>query len=483
MASAEIVPFAKTGGLADVVGALSQTLASSGAKVNLAMPAYRAVIANFLAKQKPSTTLAIRIGDKIVGVQLYKKRIGRSLNAFFIRADEYFDRECLYGDDSGDYSDNAERFAFFSRAVLEVATITRSKIIHLHDWQAAPTAAFLRLQPERYPALSDTRVVLTIHNLSYQGLFGTDHWPALDLDWRHFNPSQFEFWGKINYLKSGIATAHRLTTVSPTYALEIQQDGGGFGLEGLLRERAEDLSGILNGIDYEVWNPNTDSYIKERFGATDASGKTECKRFLQDCYGLEPDPNVPIACVVTRLVEGKGLELIMDISQQLLMKDVQLLVLGRGERRYEEYFMELARKNTGRVGTRIAFDEAAAHQMIAGADILLMPSKREPCGLTQMYAVRYGTVPIVRRTGGLADSVEPYDATNHRGTGFVFDDFSGKDLVEAVDRALSVYHNEIEWKSLVHRAMTADHSWDRSMRQYLRLYQDQLQNQSIHRSG
>ena len=476
MASAEIVPLAKTGGLADVVGALSHALASSGVNVNLVMPAYRAIIGNFLAGEKPYRLVNVRIAERVVSGQLYKKRIGPSLNAFFVRADEYFNRKCLYGDESGDYPDNTERFAFFSRVVLEVAGITHSKILHLHDWQAAPAAAFLKLQPERYPELSQTKTILTIHNLSYQGLFSSDHWPSLDLDWRHFNPSQFEFWGKINYLKAGLASADRLTTVSPTYAREIQQDDLGFGLEGLLRERSRDLSGILNGIDYEVWNPETDPYVTKRYTSEDLSGKIACKHFLQECYGLKLDQNVPLACIVTRLVEGKGLELVMEDAQRLLAKDIQLVVLGRGESKYETFFRALASRNPGRAGTKIAFDEAAAHQTIAGSDILLMPSKREPCGLTQMYAARYGTIPVVRSTGGLADSVAQYDAKGSSGTGFLFDDFSGNALDESIDQTLSVFRQKSEWEIFARRAMSANHSWNRSMQDYLRLYLNLLQN-------
>jgi starch synthase len=476
MASSEIVPFAKTGGLADVVGALSYALAQQGAEVNLVMPAYREVIGKHLAGLKPYREINIHIGSRVVDGQLYKKVMSVSLTAYFVRADDYFDRECLYGDESGDYPDNAERFAFFSRAVLEVARITHSKIIHLHDWQAAPAAAFLKIQPERYAELSAAKVFLTIHNLAYQGLFSNDHWPSLDLDWRHFNPSQFEYWGKINYLKSGLVAADRLTTVSPTYAREIQQDGGGFGLEGVFRGRFKDLTGILNGIDYAVWNPETDSYINNHFSSDDLSGKSACKAFIQECYGLKPDPSVPLACVVTRMVEGKGLELIMEAAQRLLKQDVQLVVLGRGNPQYETFFSDLASRNSGRVIAKIIFDEAAAHQLIAGADILLMPSEREPCGLTQMYAARYGTIAVVRRTGGLADSVEPFDPVLHRGTGFLFDDFSADSLLESIEQALSVFSHKTEWEALIRRAMAADHSWNRSMQEYLRLYRGLTQD-------
>ncbi|XUW99642.1 MAG: glycogen synthase GlgA [Dehalogenimonas sp.] len=471
MASAEIVPFAKTGGLADVVGALSRVLANSRIKVNLLMPAYRSVMATVLKNDRPSRFFEIPVGNRTVTGQLYQKQIDPFLDAYFIRADEYFDREYLYGDRSGDYPDNAERFAFFSRVILEVAELTMSSIIHLHDWQTAPAAALLKMQLGKYPALSTSRTVLTIHNLCYQGLFGTEHWQSLNLDWQCFNPA-FEFWGKINFLKSGLVAADRLTTVSPTYALEIQEPGGGFGLEGVLKERSRDLSGILNGIDYTAWNPETDPVIEKNFSQFNLSGKSDCKRFLQSCYGLPSGPSTPLACLVTRLVGGKGLELVIEAAESILARGIQLVILGKGEPRYENFFCDLVQRHPGQTGIKIAFDEGAAHQVIAGADILLMPSEREPCGLTQMYALRYGTIPIARRTGGLADSVEPY--TGYQGTGFVFDHYSGKDFLGCVERALSVYHRKSDWEKLVSRAMAADHSWDNSMGQYIQLYLDLL---------
>ena len=470
MAASEIVPFAKTGGLADVVGALSGALASSGVQVNLVMPAYRAIVKNLLLGRKPHRKLSICIDERIVTGLQYKKNLGPLLNIYFIRADEYFDRDCLYGDSSGDYPDNAERFAFFSRAALEVAELTHSNILHLHDWQAAPAAAFLKLQSEKYPRLSATRTILTVHNLAYQGLFDHGQWSALGLDSCHFNPRQFEFWGRISYLKSGLANSDRLTTVSPTYACEIQRDGCGFGLEGLLRERSQYLSGILNGVDYSVWNPEIDHCIKERYSAADLDGKAACKASLQECFGLDRDPGAPLVCMITRLADGKGIELVMDIAEKLVSSGVQFGILGRGDRKYEDYFNALAIRFPGRAGVKIAFDEALAHQTVAGSDMLLMPSEREPCGLTQMYALKYGTVPIVRRTGGLADSVDPYDAAASLGTGFLFDEYSGAGLLEAIKQATSVYDKKIRWQGLIRRGMAADHSWNRSMQEYLRLY-------------
>jgi len=474
MAAAEIVPFAKTGGLADMVAALSSSLAESGVTVNMVLPAYRRVIRDFLTRRRPVRTVQISISGQTVTCRLYRKRLGPKLTIFFVRADEYFDREGYYGDACGDFADNAERFAFFCRAVLEVAGLTGSRIIHLHDWQAAPAAAMLRLQPERYPQLAGAGTVLTIHNLAYQGLFDSCHWPALDLNPAYFNPNQFEFYGKVNFLKSGLVNARRLTTVSPTYALEVQDSGGGFGLEGVLSERLKDLSGILNGVDYAIWNPETDVSIASQYSTADLSGKRLCKLALQENCGLHRDAGVPLICMVTRLTDGKGLDLVMEVIDSLLGDGVQFVMLGSGQRRFEEFFSALACRFPGRAAVRVGFDEALAHRTIAGADILLMPSQYEPCGLTQMYALKYGTVPVVRRTGGLADSIVPYDPTSSQGDGFVFSDYRAVALLDAVHQTLKAYRDKDEWSSIVRRGMAADHSWTRSTEVYLSLYHQLL---------
>ena len=468
IAAPEIVPFAKTGGLADMVGALSGALAATGAKVNMVMPAYRSVLRDVIGNQRASRIIQAAVADRLVTGLLYKKHLTQSLDVYFVRADEFFDREHLYGD----YPDNAERFAFFSRAVLEVAGINHSDIIHLHDWQTAPAAAFLKFQPERYQGLSRTKTVLTTHNLAYQGLFPGGGFSALDLDPALFNLGPFEFYGGGNFLKSGLATADRLTTVSPTYACEIQKEGCGFGLEGVLRERSSDLLGILNGVDYSVWNPEIDIHIKRRYSTTNLAGKTACKLDLQQQYGLDRDPSVPLLCMVTRLADGKGLELVIETIDSLLAKGVQFALLGSGDRRYEEFFHSLASRWPGQAGVKIAFDEALAHQTIAGADMLLMPSLHEPCGLTQMYALKYGTVPIVRRTGGLADSIEAFDETAGTGNGFVFQDYTGTALLESVHEALGAFERKADWRALIRRGMAADHSWRRSMESYLRIYRE-----------
>lgn len=472
MASAEIVPFAKTGGMADVVGALSAELAEvDGIKINMVMPAYRRVIESVIEKDGINSVYDLNFDRPRVNGCLCRYSLAPSLNVYFIRADEFFDREGLYGDASGDYADNATRFAYFSRAVLEVARREESSILHLHDWQASPAAAMLKAQPEIYQELAGSRCVLTVHNLAYQGLFDYSEWAHLGLPSDVFQKS-FEFYGRINYLKSGLVAADRLTTVSPSYAAEIQSEGYGFGLEGVLRQRSGDLVGILNGVDYCTWNPEADPLIPFQYTAGELAGKMECKKTLQAEYGLKSEPDVPLVCMVTRMVEGKGLELIMEAGDALFEdREFQFVLLGSGQKYYQDYFNRLALRFPDRVGVKTGFDEPLAHRTIAGSDILLMPSLREPCGLTQLYALRYGTVPVVRRTGGLADTIEPYNS-NNEGNGFVFPDYSGKSMAEGLSMAIKFYHQKSRWTDLVRRAMNADHSWSRSMREYLKIYQE-----------
>jgi starch synthase len=469
-ASAEIVPYAKTGGLADVTGALSGELADAGVPTIMAIPAYPWLIRERFGDTEYVADLSLPMGGRQVGVSLYKLRVKPLLETWFIRADEYYYREGIYGDERGTFGDNAERFALFSRAILEIARLGGCGVIHLHDWPAAPCAAMLRYQPERYPELAACRTLMTVHNLSYQGRFDGGHRTALELSEPAYYEA-FEYYGDVNFLKAGLVCADRLTTVSPTYAEEIKQDSGGFGLDGVLRQRAADLSGIMNGVDYAVWNPATDPWTACRYSPEDLAGKAECKAALQREWGLETAPDKPLVAMVTRLAGGKGLELVMGAGDSLFDDDFQFAMLGAGERHYEEYFYSLPARFPGRVGTRTGFDEALAHRVIAGADILLMPSEREPCGLTQLYALKYGTVPVVRRTGGLADSITSY-VPGGQGTGFVFDHYNVDGLRWALREALGRYRQGDEWRSLMLRCMAADHSWNRSMAQYLKLYRE-----------
>ncbi|MBZ5579782.1 MAG: glycogen synthase GlgA [Acidobacteriia bacterium] len=472
MACSEIVPFAKTGGLADMVASLAAALERLGHQVCLIMPAYRSVLQRGSALRETGMQLQVPVaGGREEGAVL-TATLGRDIPVYFIRADRYFDRAAPYGTSEGDYPDNAQRFAYFARAVLEVLRhIGAPHVLHAHDWQAALSIAFLKAQPERYPGLSTVRTALTVHNMGYQGLFPSDQWRLLGLDSSLFTPRHFEFYGKINYLKAGLSFADAITTVSPTYAREIQTKEHGFGLEGVLQERAARLVGILNGVDYEAWNPQTDSFIAAPYGPNDLSGKRACKADLQSAFGLPVDPDVPLIGMVSRLAAQKGFDLLEQVLPDLLDRPVQLLLVGKGDQHYEDLFQTAAKRHAGNLSVRIAFDESLAHQVEAGADLFLMPSRYEPCGLNQLYSLKYGTIPIVRATGGLKDSVQEFDPAAKTGTGFLFEAYEPTALLDAVDRAVAAFHQPAQWQTLMQNAMAADYSWTHSARDYLSLYE------------
>jgi starch synthase len=334
---------------------------------------------------------------------------------------------------------------------------------------------FLKAQPELYPELSSMRTMLTIHNLGYQGLFPLNQWGLLELDQNLFTSRHLEFYGQINILKGAIVLADALTTVSPTYSGEIQTSEYGFGLEGVLRARAASLVGILNGADYGIWNPRTDRFIASNYGPGSLFGKRACKASLQKTFGLRQDAAIPLLGAVSRLVSQKGFDLLEGILDDLLRLGVQLVILGAGDRKYQDFFQSAAQRNPGKLGVRIAFEDALAHKIEAGADMFLMPSRYEPSGLNQLYSLKYGTIPIVRATGGLKDSVAEYDPATGTGDGFRFDQYDGAAFLAAVDRALAVFRNKDQWQTVVRNAMAADYSWDRSAREYSNLYGNLVQ--------
>ncbi|HEX9976103.1 MAG TPA: glycogen synthase, partial [Dehalococcoidales bacterium] len=325
-------------------------------------------------------------------------------------------------------------------------------------------------QPDLYPELAATSTVLTIHNLGYQGQFSSSNWHLLNLDWSLFAPHHLEFYGKINFLKGGIVFADAITTVSPTYAEEIQAADQGFGLDGVFRERATNLTGILNGVDYDVWNPETDPFIAKRYSLKDLSGKRMCKTDLQQSFCLSQNPDTPIIGMVSRLTAQKGVDLLETAMDDLLMHNCQLVLLGAGDKPYQDFFSQIPDRYPGRVGVQIGFSESSAHKIIAGSDLLLMPSHYEPGGLTQLYGLKYGTIPIVRATGGLKDTIEEFQPAIGRGHGFVFGPYEVWYFLDAVDRALILFHQKDEWTMLMGNAMAADCSWARSARAYLDLY-------------
>jgi starch synthase len=473
MLSPEIVPFAKTGGLADVVGTLSGALGQYGHELTLIMPAHRAVLQGGFALDDAGMRFSVPVANRQeVGTAL-RARLGNNVSVYCVRADRYFDREYLYGTPAGDYADNAERFVFFSRAALEILKHEPVELLHCHDWQSAPAIVFAKVQPERYAEFHAAKTVFTVHNLGFQGIFPPSDWPVLNLDWSLFTPQQLEFYGNINFLKGALVFADKITTVSPSYAREIIETDQGFGLEGVLRDRQGDMVGILNGVDYSQWSPQNDPHIAKRYGAANLAAKQHCKKALQRTLGLPQRSDLPLIGMISRLTSQKGFDLIETILDRLMQSDLQMTVLGSGEPRYEELFNTAAARYRTKIAARIGFfDEPLAHQIEAGADFFLMPSRYEPCGLNQMFSLKYGTIPIVRAIGGLKDTVEDYDAERGAGTGIVFSPYEPQALLRAIDRAVQVFRDKRAWTELRRRAMAKDFSWDRSARMYDELYRE-----------
>ncbi len=486
MVASEVVPLAKTGGLADVVGALAVEFAKLGHDVCVVLPAYRQIDAlGYRMTEVARLSVPVWQGvidarvQEILAPPLQVKGPGR-LRVLAIRHDPFFARSGLYQEGGLDYPDNLDRFVFFCRAVMELLVHLgesegwRADLLHLHDWQAALCAVYLRTLYQTQPSLSHTRSVLTIHNLGYQGLFPPEQFSMTGLPLHVFTPAALEFYGRINLLKGGLVFADLLTTVSPTYSQEIQTPEYGCGLEGVIRERKHVLSGIVNGIDADLWNPATDQYLTAPYSPSDMSGKARCKKALRRELGLRPLKG-PLLGVIARLTSQKGIDLVIDILPDLMELNVQVVILGTGDSNYEQGVRELAERYPERIAVRNTFDEGLAHRIEAGADLFIMPSRYEPCGLSQLYSLRYGTVPIVRKTGGLADTVVGYTPRalkESRATGFSFTDTSSASLLTSILLALSVYRKKADWQRLVKTGMEQDLSWARSAAIYLQLFQE-----------
>src|SRR5512143_273553 len=419
--ASEVIPYAKTGGLADVAGALPKFLAGLGAEVRVFMPLYREVGKKNLPLKPVFDKAALEMG----GERLPYRVLAHDADGvvfYFIDRPEYYDRDFLYGTSAGDYPDNGERFAFFSRAALETlrATGFAPDVIHGHDWQSALTFAYLRTTYADDPFFARMRSLFTIHNLAYQGLFDRDLLERVGLPVWLFNMNDLEFYGKVNALKAGILYTTAVTTVSPRYSREIQTPAFGCGLDGLLRSRSAALYGILNGVDYKDWDPATDKLIPHTFRPGDLAGKAACRRDLASLFGLDAPADLPVAGMVTRLAGQKGLDIVCDALDSLLGLGLRLVILGTGDQKIQDFLTAAQKKSPDRIGLKIAFDERIAHTIYAGSDVFLIPSRYEPCGLTQMYAMKYGTVPVVRATGGLIDSVQEFDPLSGTGNGFKF---------------------------------------------------------------
>ena len=470
MIASEVTPFAKTGGLADVLGTLSVAVERLGHEVCVIAPAYRCILQGGFALRDTPFQLAVPIGDRRQESTVLEAAIDKGVTVYLMRADRYFDREFLYGTPAGDYPDNAERFVFFCRAALELLRQLGVDVVHCHDWQAASAIVFLKTQASRYAEIAAAKTVFTIHNLGFQGMFPARDWHLLDLDGGLFTPQFLEFYGNINLLKGALLFADKLTTVSPSYAAEIMTLEQGFGLDGVMRQRADALVGILNGVDYHLWNPWTDPFLTDHYGENSLARKSACKKNLRKALHLPDENDMPLIGMISRLTPQKGFDLIENIFAALIERRVQVAVLGSGEPRYEEFFRAAVARYPGQVAARIGFDEALAHQIEAGADLFLMPSLYEPCGLNQMFSLKYGTIPIVRAVGGLKDTVQPCDVDAKSGTGFVFAAYNPQALLGAIDQSLSVFRNKNAWTALRRRAMAMDFSWDRSAKQYSDLY-------------
>jgi starch synthase len=479
LATSEAVPFAKTGGLADVCGALPAELQRLGHQVTVMMPAYRQALAAGQVVEPTGVRFMISIGSKTVPGSFLKSHLpGCDVPVYLVQQDDYFNRDGLYSAGSEDYIDNCERFTFFSRAVMEAVRLLdlNVDVLHANDWQTGLIPAYLKLEYRQRPGYERIASLLTIHNLAYQGVFW--HWDMLltGLDWKYFNWHQMEFFGKLSLMKTGLVFADALNTVSPRYAEEIQSAPLGCGLEGVLQQRRDVLSGIINGVDYSVWNPATDPALAQRYDVQSAAaGKAACKAALQSELKLPVSAETPLLGFIGRLADQKGIDLIAALVQDWVRSsDAQWVLLGTGDPKYHQIFSNLGERHPQKVAVRLEFSSDLAHRIEAGADMFLMPSRYEPCGLNQLYSLKYGTVPIVRATGGLADTVT--DATREaltagKATGFSFREYSPLALAETVGRACDAYGQKSVWSSLVRNGMNQDWSWNRSAQQYVALYQ------------
>ena len=468
--ASEGLPFSKTGGLADVVEALPKALVALGHEVGVLLPRYQNTKA--VAVIAPSLTVSL---DRTLRFPAIMD--GGALNRvhyYFVQDREYFERPHLYGVNGKDYPDNAERFAEFARAAIEfMKHVWLPDVVHCHDWQSALVPVLLRTQYAKDTTVQGVPVVFTIHNMGYHGLFRREVLEAIGLPDELFQIHGLEFFAKVNFLKGGLLFSDYLTTVSRRYAKEIQTAEYGHGLDGVVRTRADRLIGILNGVDYSEWSPETDKFIAARYSAKDLSGKLACKKDLLEAFGLPLGlMNRPVIGIVSRFVDQKGFDLIAQAAVDLLQEDVSLVALGTGEPKYEKMFRDLSSHHHGRVAVKVAYDNALAHKVEAGADIFLMPSRYEPCGLNQIYSLKYGTVPVVRATGGLDDTIEQFDPETGSGTGFKFQPYEANALLGAVRSALAVYHHEpATWHRIQANGMSKDFSWQASAIEYARLYE------------
>ncbi|MFA6357605.1 MAG: glycogen synthase GlgA [Candidatus Omnitrophota bacterium] len=452
MLASEVVPFAKSGGLADVAGALPLALEYCGHEVIVILPKYKCILDTKFKIKRFSADVSYSI-------------IGKNIKVYFIENSAYFNRDGLYGDKNGDYPDNLDRFAFFCRRSIDLLKEINfcADILHLHDWQNCLVPVYLKSIYSDKNFYKKMKCVLTIHNTGYQGIFNKEEFSKLGLSWDLFDINGLEFYGKVNLLKGGIIFSDFINTVSPTYAREIQTEEFGFGLDGLFRRRKDVLSGILNGVDYSLWDPDIDKFIAQNFSQTAVGNKVSDKEDLQKTCGLPPDRNIPVLGIVSRLAQQKGFDILAGSLDKLCKMNLQLIVLGTGDLKYHQILKGFADKYPDTISLNLTFNDPLAHKIYAGSDIFLMPSSYEPCGLGQLISLRYGTIPLVFKTGGLADTIS---AKN----GFVFSDYSEEELLKTVKKALTAFEQKSKWGNLIANAMKCNFSWKVSADKYIKLY-------------
>lgn len=471
--ASECTPFIKTGGLADVIGTLPKALAENEQMdIRVILPKYRDIPDYWKSRMRHLLYFNVHLGwrSQYCGIE-YIEMDG--VTYYFIDNEFYFGRDGVYGEGDGE----GERFAFFCRAVLDAIAHLgfRPDVIHTHDWQAGMVCALHKTQYMHDSFYQKIKTVFTIHNLRYQGLFDWGYISdLLGLSDRSFSPDMLEYYGKISFMKGGLVFADHLSTVSPTYAQEIQEPFFGEGLDGMIRARAHQLSGIMNGIDPQEYNPEDDMWLGAHFSAEDMAGKKECKRILQEELYLEQRENVPLISIISRLCDQKGFDLIERVLDEIMDMDVQFVVLGKGDEHFQEFFSWAAWRYQGRMATRIELNNPLAHQIYAGSDMFLMPSAFEPCGLSQMISMRFGTIPVVRETGGLKDSIIPYNQFTGEGDGFSFANYNAHEMLFKIQEAVALYNNKEIWSALQHRAMAKDFSWEKSALEYISMYEEVL---------
>lgn len=471
MVASEATPYAKTGGLADVIGSLPPALLSIGHDVRLVLPWYRSVQPSSVDPQKHRRQLEVPLGNRIYQVSWGTGNL-RGVPVYFIHYPEFFDRPELYGEQGKDYPDNAERFALLSRAALELARDIgfSADVVHAHDWQTGLVPVYLHQTLRGDPFFNSTACLFSIHNLGYQGLFPLEAAKIIGLKERLLVPEGLEYFGQISLLKAGIQFADRINTVSPTYCQEIQTPQQGMGMDGVLRSRADRLNGLLNGLDNDLWCPASDKALPRNYSTRNLAGKSVCKKRLQEELGLSLSPDTPLAAMVTRLDSQKGIELILENWDRLMQPEMQLVILGTGNPDFEHRLAEAASFYRGQASVILQFNDALSRRIYAGSDLFLMPSRYEPCGLGQLIALRYGSVPLVHATGGLADTVTDPQEGPERANGFVFHEYQHSSFLDCLNRALETFSDARAWRQLMLYGMAQDRSWREAARQYVELY-------------